>query len=65
MTNPHPCERVSRRRALQVTFCSSAVLALNLRSVGAEAPVDRAVFEDVYPEKDFSCPCSAVLANHD
>lgn len=65
MTNPHPCERVSRRRALQVTFCSSAVLALNLRSVGAEAPVDRAVFEDVYPEGDFSCPCSAVLGNHD
>jgi hypothetical protein len=127
MTNPHPCERVSRRRALQVTFCSSAALeriwfscsddlanleteargrrtleelwaasahatsqsavgaaeeiplpprsrrytksgcalTLNLRSVGAEAPVDRAVFEDVYPEGDFSCPCSAVLGNHD
>jgi len=118
---------VSRRRALQATFCSSVTLALNLRAKDLQAAVSpqalhmlaigdfgttgkdqaavaaamreyrerahldlhsllllgdnvygratdglavdsphwRKVFEDMYPEAAFACPCYAVLGNHD
>lgn len=118
---------ISRRRALQTAFCSSAALAVNVGRSRAQPPVDRAglhllalgdfgtgderqtavagamrtfreragirlesllllgdniyggvpgglaadsprwrhVFEEMYPARDFDCPCYAVLGNHD
>lgn len=34
-------------------------------SLDADSPRWRTVFEDMYPARDFDCPCYAVLGNHD